>query len=146
MITKKNYFSVVCILFTCIVLFKIILEKLVLHEVDAYYTENIITIFILSAIVVALFAVAPKLSGVPLWAVLLLGYFCISGVLMFSTWISHFWSELALHAYRDELRSFTIVYIPVAVIYYLKMYRDIKKANENLDKIQRMVQQDIYPK
>ena len=143
MITKKNYFPAVCILFTCISLIKIIYENLILKMQDSYYASNFISIFILCAVVIALFAVAPKLSGLPLWAVLIIGYVSIVCILMLYVWIEHFYIVQGIYAYRDMFRSFTIFYIPVAVIYYIKMFRDVKRANEDLNKIQSLIERDV---
>ena len=131
-------------LFTCFFFAKIIIENLILNAPDNNYVENCVTAFILCIVVTGLFALAPKMSHLPLWTVQLTGHICILIVLMLCIWIEHFFVELSLSAYRDMFWSFTFCYFPVVVIYYLKMYHDIKKGNEDLEYIQDLVKREYY--
>jgi len=144
MITRKNFFPAVCVIFTCFSVVKILIENVILKAPDSHYAENFITALVLCFVVIGLFALAPRLSNFPLWSVQLIGYAGIAAALVFCVWIEHLFVELSTSAYRDSFLSFTICYIPVAVIYHIKMYHDVKKANKDLGKIQELVKREKY--
>ena len=134
LITKKNYIPAVCIVYTCLVLYKIFTEG-ISHLPDSYYISNLIQMFVMSALAVALLWVSGLLSEWPLWLVILMQYGILLAVVMGWTWIAGRFNELASSAYRDEFRSLTIPFIVIAAVYYGKCYHELKKSNEILDEL-----------
>ena len=137
LITKKNYFPVVCIIYTCWVLYKLTSEEYYYHMRDDNYVGNLLQAFILIAVAVALLGLGGLLSEWPLWLVILLQYGTLVAVTLGWTWINGHFTELAGTAYRDEFRSVTVPFIVIAAIYYGKCYYELKKSNEILDELKQ---------
>lgn len=144
MINRKNYVPIVCILFTILTFGKLLVEQ-VLNMPDPYYTINIISVFIFSAVIVAVLGAGKYFSQFPLWLVIAGQYVVMIGVAMLITWIDGQSGELAASAYHDMFWSFTIPFVVIAVLYYLKCFMDVRKTNQDLERLQEMVEKGVYP-
>ena len=76
-----------------------------------------------------------KILRFPLPLVILGQYLVILGAIMLFLWIYGHFGVLGKHAYRDMFLSFTIPYIILAGIYYMSLFREIKKANKILEEL-----------
>lgn len=56
---------------------------------------------------------------------------------MLLTWMISFFDELHPDGYRDMFWSFTIPYVIGAVIYYVSLFLEIKKANRLLQDMKK---------
>lgn len=145
MITKKNYFPIVCIAFSIVVVIKIIGENFIAGTPDSYYAQNILLIFAYSALIVAVLGASKFFTPLPLWLVIAGQYIIVISAAMLETWISGHFQEMSETAYRDMFRSVTIPFILVAFVYYIKCFHDVHKTNQDLKKLQKMVEKNIYP-
>ncbi len=145
MITKKNYFPIVCMVFTVAVLAKILAENVILGYSDSFYAENIILVFCYSALIVAVLGVSRYLTKFPLWLVIAVQYIIVVSAAMLETKVNGLFEELSESAYHDMFWSVTIPFAIAAVLYYVKYFRDIHRANQDLEKLQKMVDKGIYP-
>lgn len=144
MINRKNYIPLVCILFTLLTIGKLIVENFI-HMPDPYYTGNIISLFIFSAVIVAALGAGKYFSKLPLWLLIAGQYVVMVVVAMIITWITGQFSEQSSSAYHDMFWSFTIPFIVIAVLYYVKCFVDVRKTNQDLERLQEMVEKGVYP-
>lgn len=145
MITKKNYFPIVCITFTFAVLIKILVENVIGGYSDLFYAQNIVVIFVFSALIVAVLGASKYFTKLPLWIVIALQYIIVISAAMLDTKINDLFSEMSRFAYRDMFRSVTVAFAIAAFFYYVKCFHDVYKANQDLEKLQKMVNKGIYP-
>lgn len=138
MITRKNYFPIVCMLFTVVVFIKIMIENVILKRPDMYLAKNLALVFAFSALAIAILGASKFFTMLPLWLVIAGQYILISSAAMLETWISGHFQELAETAYRDMFRSVTIPFIIVTFVYYIKCFYDVHQANRNFEKLQEM--------
>lgn len=135
-INKQNFFPVVCVVFTLLVLLKILLEGIV-QKVFGVYQENILFMFLLSFLAVFILSQHYRLQNFPLLVVILLQYFLLIGTVMLLTWVSSLFEPLHEDGYRDMFVSFTVPYVIGAVIYYVSLFYEIRRANQTLKDIRR---------
>jgi hypothetical protein len=135
-ISKKNFFSIVCKVYTVMSLAKILYE-IVLGKKDPYYVENFITMFFLSLVATLVLSLHYYLQNVPLIIVFLGQYLLLIGIVMLSIWVEDHFQELAPTAYRDMFLSFTIPYIILAIMYYAVYLIQLRRANKTLAEIRK---------
>ena len=140
MITKKNYFPIVCVILTVAVFVKILIENVICRQPDMYFVQNLVLIFAYTALIIALLGASKFFSALPLWLVIAGQYDILISAAMLETWISGHFQELAETACRDMFRSVTIAFIIVAFIYYMKCFYDVHRTNQNLEKLQKMLE------
>ena len=133
-IDKRNFWSVVCIVFTLLLLSKILLEFIV-QGVFGNYQENILLMFVLSLLATFVLSQYYRFQKYPLLIVILGQYIVLIGVVMLITWIGGWFVELHHDAYRDMFLSFTIPYVIGVIIYYTAVFHEIKSANQALKEI-----------
>lgn len=143
MINRKNYIPLVCILFTILTIGKLIVEQFI-NMPDPYYTGNIISLFIFSAVIVATLGAGKYFSRLPLWMVIVGQYLVMIAVAMLITWTTGQFNDQSSSAYHDMFWSFTIPFIVIAVLYYVKCFVDVRKTNLDLERLQEMVEKGVY--
>lgn len=143
MITRKNYFPIVCMLFTVVVFIKIMIENVILKQPDMDLAKNLALAFAFSALIIAVLGASKFFTMLPLWLVIAGQYILIISATMLETWISGHFQELAETAYRDMFRSVTIPFIIVAFVYYIKCFYDVHQANRNFEKLQELDKKNI---
>ena len=79
MIDKKNFFPIVCVIFTVLVLGKILLEAVV-QNLFGGYQENILTMFALSLIGTFILSLHYRFQELPVLAVIIVQYLVLVGV------------------------------------------------------------------
>lgn len=131
-INKRNFISIVCTIFTVLVIFKIVIEAVFLHTFGSIQ-ENILVMLMLSALATFVLSQYYRLQNLPLVLVIVLQYLLLISFVLIFTWITGFFEELSPHAYIDMFHSFTIPYIVCTIIYYLRLFKEIKKANQKLE-------------
>ncbi|BCN30378.1 DUF6608 family protein [Anaeromicropila herbilytica] len=136
LINRKNFISIVCTVYTIISLSKIILEAMQGYK-DPYYVENFITIFFISLGATFVLGLHYYLQNVPLTIVILGQYIFLLGIIMLSIWIESHFQKMASTAYRDMFLSFTFPYIIGAIIYYVSIMLQMRKANKTLEEINK---------
>ncbi|MDF2512720.1 MAG: hypothetical protein K0S04_2586 [Herbinix sp.] len=136
LINRKNFIEIVCICFTLISLGKVIIEKIEGYK-DPYYAENFITIFLICLIATFVLSLQYYLQNVPITIVILGQYIILVGIIMFVLWIVGHFQTLASTAYRDLFFSFTIPYLIGAIIYYVTIFFQTRRANKILDEIKK---------
>lgn len=136
LIDKGNFISTICVVFTCLVLGKIAIEAL-FAGVFGNDQENLLLMFLFSALGTFVLSQHYRLERFPLMAVMAGQYVLLVAAVMLVTWISGFFVELHEDAYRDMFRSFTIPYVIAAAVYYISLYFEIRKANRLLQEVRR---------
>lgn len=136
LISKKNYISIVCIVFTLISLSKIILETISGYK-DPHYAENFIIIFLISLIAILVLGLHYYLQMVPLTIVILGQYIFLLGIIMLGIWIDSHIQKMAPTAYKDIFMTFTVPYVIGAIIYYVTILLQMRKANRTLEEIKK---------
>ena len=135
-ISRKNFLPIVCICYTLISLGKI-LEETIMGYKDPYYVENFITIFLISLIATLVLGLHYYLQNVPLTIVILGQYIFLLGIIMFGLWIVSHFQKVASTGYRDLFFSFTIPYLIGAIIYYVSIFIQTRKANHILKELKK---------
>ena len=135
LINKKNFISIVCILFTLITCGKLLLERLS-NFTDKYYTDNIFTILGFSVLITLILSVHYYLQRFPFLLVFAAQYVVTVGIVFLAIWIHSMFSTNAPTAYWDMFYSITIPFFGGAIVYYICFFYQIKKANKILEKLQ----------
>lgn len=143
LINKKNFLPIVCMIYTGISIGKILLEALRGYK-DPYYSENIITIFVITVIATAVVGIHYFLQNLPVIPVILGQYVVLLGLIFGYLWIEGHFSELGTFAYRDTFLSFTIPYVIAAGVYYISFFNRIRNANKMLDEIKKQRRQQEW--
>ena len=134
LITRKNFISIVCISFTVLVIFKLVYEK-VTGFTDVHYTENIFLNFGISILITLILALHSYLQRFPFIPVFIGQYLVTIGAGLGFVWIMSHFVPIAPTAYRDIFLSFTLPFIILAAVYYIIFFRQIRKANELIAKM-----------
>ncbi len=135
-IDKKSFFPVVCVVYTCLSVGKIVLETAMGVEFGNYQ-QNLIFMLLLSVLATLVLSQHYRLNRLPLALVILLQYAVLIGAVMLLTWMISFFDEMHPDGYRDMFWSFTIPYVIGAVIYYVSLFLEIKKANRLLQDMKK---------
>ena len=134
LINKRNFISIVCILFTLITCGKLLSEKIA-NFTDKYYTDNIFTILAFSVLITIVLSVHYYLQKFP-FVIVFLGHYVVTvGIVFLAIFIHGLISENAPTAYWDMFCSITIPFIFFAIIYYITFFVQIRKANKMLEKL-----------
>lgn len=135
-IDKKQFFPTVCVVYTLLSIMKILLEFVARNEFGAFQ-ENLLVMLFLSFLATFVLSQHYRFEKLPLLLVIVLQYvFMIAAVMLF-TWVSGFFSELHPNAYRDIFRSFTVPYLIGAVVYYVELYFEVRKADRLLQEYKK---------
>lgn len=130
-ITKQNFFSTVCVIYTLLVSGKVVLEYFT-QGVWGNYQENLLVMLVLSALSVLVLSQYYRFSKYPLLVVIVLQYLVLVGGVMLFTWISGFYAPLHENGYRDMFLSFSIPYAIGVVVYYVSLFHEVKTVNRML--------------
>lgn len=133
-IDKHNFFSVVCAIYTILSLGKIVLEAIV-QDIFGNYQENLLIMFSLSLAATFVLSQYYRFQEYPLVLCIVLQYAVLIVLVMFITWISGKFHPLHEDAYKDMFLSFTVPYAIGVVVYYVSIFYEIKRANQQLKKI-----------
>ena len=134
MIDKKNFFPIVCVIFTVLVLGKILLEAIV-QNLFGGYQENILTMFALSLIGTFILSLHYRFQELPVLAVIIVQYLVLVGVVAALVWVMSFFEPIHENGYRDMILSFSIPYGIAAAVYYISFFYEVRRANKTLEKI-----------
>ena len=132
LITKHNFFYIVCVSFTLITTGKLLLEKID-GFTDRYYSENIFTILAISILGTLVLATHYYLRRFPFIPVFIGQYLVTIGIVCLAIWIGQKFTDFAPSAYKDMIISVTIPFVIGAIVYYVAFFREIKKANKLLE-------------
>lgn len=131
MIDRHNFWSIVAGVFSSLVIGKIILE-IAMGQRDAYYIENILTIFVITVVATFILSLHKHLQNVPVMLVMILQYVILIGTVMGGIWIGTKFTDVSPSAYKDMFWSVTIPYVVLAGIYYISFFWEVKSANKML--------------
>ena len=132
LITKHNFFYIVCVSFTLITTGKLLLEKID-GFTDRYYSENIFTILAISILGTLVLATPYYLRRFPFIPVFIGQYLVTIGIVCLAIRIGQEFTDFAPSAYKDMIISVTIPFVIGAIVYYVAFFREIKKANKLLE-------------
>ena len=130
-IDRHNFFGIVCIIYTILTFGKIILEAIA-QDVFGNYQENLIIMFFLSLAATFVLSQYYRFQEYPLLLCIAVQYAVLIALVMLITWISGKFQPLHEDAYKDMFLSFTIPYAVGVIIYYITLFHEIKRANQNL--------------
>ena len=130
-IDRHNFFGIVCIIYTILTFGKIILEAIA-QDVFGNYQENLIIMFFLSLAATFVLSQYYRFQEYPLLLCIAVQYAVLIALVMLITWISGKFQPLHEDAYKDMFLSFTISYAVGVIIYYITLFHEIKRANQNL--------------
>lgn len=131
MIDRHNFWSIVSGVFTCLLLGKLILES-AMGIRDAYYVENIFSLFVIIVVATAILSMHKYLLKAPVLLVMLLQYLALISSVMGGIWLLSHFTEMHESSYRDMFYCVSIPYIVLAGIYYISFFLEVKKANKLL--------------
>lgn len=131
MITRKNYFPSVCIVYTILVLSKLLMETIA-GMTDRYYVANLISVFVICCVATLILSLHQFLPNIPLLFVIIGQYILLMVFILTAMYLTSFWSPVSEGGYFDMAVSVTIPYVIIATIYYISYFHDIKKANETI--------------
>ncbi len=134
MITRRNFFPTVCVVYTIMVLCKVLLE-LTKGSNDTNYGINLIVMFLVACFATFVLSLHQFLESIPLLFVIILQYLVVIGCTMLGIYVGGSFLELAATAYKDMFISVTVPYVVGAAIYYVMYFREVKRANQNLVKL-----------
>ena len=134
LINKRNFISIVCIFFTLITCGKLLYER-ALNFTDRYYTDNIFTILGFSVLITIILSLHFYLQKYPFWLVIIAQYALTVGIVFLAIFIHGRFSSNAPTAYWDMFVSITIPFIFGALVYYICVFLQIKRANKVLEKL-----------
>lgn len=134
MIDKHNFWNLVSGVFTCLLIGKILLEGLGGHR-DAYYVENILTLFGITVLATFILSLHKYMQNVPVLLVMLLQYVILIGCVMGGIWLGSFFTEISPNGYRDMFWTVSIPYVVLAGMYYISFFWEVKKANALLQEM-----------
>ncbi len=134
MITRKNYFPSVCVVFTILTLFKIISETIA-GKTDDFYVANLISIFVICCVATVILSIHQFLPNVPLLFIMVGQYVLLMVFIMSALYLTSFWSPVSENGYFDMFVSVSIPYMIIAAIYYINYFYEIKKANKAIQEI-----------
>ena len=137
-INKKNFFPCVCILYTIGSLLKIILEGF-LYDFLGKTEMNLLMMFGISLIGTWILSQHYRFPSIPFGAIVVGQYILLISILELTVWVEGFFIPLHPDAYRDMFLSTTIPYILVAFLYYLTVFKEIKRANQIISEIKMKV-------
>lgn len=136
MIDKKNFFPIVCIIFTILVLGKILLEAIV-QKLFGGYQENILIMFVLSLLGTFVLSQHYRFQKLPLLAVIIVQYLVLISIVMVLVWVGSWFEPVHENGCRDMFLSFSIPYGIAAAVYYISFFQEVKRTNQTLEKIRR---------
>ncbi len=134
LIDRHNFFGTVCEVYTILSLFKVIFEAIV-QDVFGNYQENLLVMFLLSFAAVFVLSQYYRFLEYPLLLCIAVQYVVLIAFVMLITWIFGQFQPLHENACKDMFWSFTVPYGIGVVIYYISLFREVKRANESLKKI-----------
>ena len=140
-VDRDNFFCSVCEVFTVLTLGKIIFEAVV-QDVFGNYQENLLVMFFLSLAAVFVLSQYYRFQKYPLLVCIVVQYAVLIALVMLITWSAGQFHPLHEDAFRDIFWSFTVPYAIGVVIYYIMVFHEIKRANQNLKKIKEAVGSD----
>lgn len=135
-IDKKSFFPIVCIIFTVLVLGKILVEAIV-QKVFGGYQGNILIMFVLSVLGTFVLSQHYRFQKLPMLAVIIVQYLVLVCAVVVLIWAVSFFEPIHENGYRDMIVSFSIPYGITAVIYYISLFYEVRRANRTLEKIRR---------
>lgn len=135
-INKHNFIPTVCIIYTILSLSKILFEWTVFGNFGDVQL-NFLLIF--ASTIIATFALSQhyRLQKLPFLLMVVVQYATIIGIIMLVIWLTGFFVKLHPNAYRDMFVSVTVPYIVGAIIYYLHLFWEVRKANSMIAEIKR---------
>lgn len=133
-VDRHNFFGAVCEIYTALSLGKIIFEAIA-HGTFGNYQENLLAMFFLSLAAMFVLSQHYRFQEYPLLFCIAVQYVALLALVMLLTWIMGHFQPLHEDAYRDMFWSFTVPYAIGVVIYYMSLFREIKRANQSLKKI-----------
>ncbi|MGF7144899.1 magnesium-transporting ATPase (P-type) [Anaerotaenia torta] len=136
LIDKKNFWPTVCVVYTAISATKIILEA-IFQKVFGNYQQNLVMILFLSFLGTLVLSQHYRLSHIPLPLVIIGQYALLAGCVMLISRIISFYSEISPGGYLDIFLSFTIPYLIGAILYYVQLWKEVKKINQLLANIKK---------
>lgn len=136
LINKKNFFPTVCTVFTVLMIGKVLLEA-VFQGVFGGYQENVLMMFFFSLLGTLVLSQHYRFQNLPLLAVIGVQYLLLVSVVLSVTWLGSFVEPMHEEGYRDMFLSFSIPYGIAAVVYYISLFYEVRRANRILDEVRR---------
>lgn len=136
MITRKNFGSTLCVVYTILVLTKLILEAAIGHN-DTYYTQNLLFMFVISFAAVSVLSLHSFLQNIPLLFVIIGQYLLLIALVEGGMLLISLFDSVNPKGYLDMFISVTVPYGIGAAIYYIEYFKQIKKMNNLLREIQQ---------
>lgn len=130
-VNKRNFMPIVCVIYTALSLGKIALEC-IMQGKYGNLQANLLVMFVISLVATFVLSQHYRLERFPLLVVILLQYVVLIVGVMGFIWLSSFWTEVHPNGYHDMFWSFTIPYMIGAAVYYIALFREIKKADQLL--------------
>lgn len=133
----KEYGLSVCVAYTILAMTKVFVEGIG-GKTDPYYLHNFTFLFLVVCFATFVLFMHRIFHKVPLLIVMIAQYgVIIAGVFLGIFFVGTF-TDVSSHAYREMFWQITVPYIPLAGIYYIAYFREVKKANKNLGILQKM--------
>ncbi len=136
LIDKRSFWPTVCVVYTALSATKIIIEA-IFQKVFGNYQQNLVMILFLSFLGTLVLSQHYRLSHIPLPLIIIGQYTLLVGCVMLITWVISFYSEVHPDGYMDIFLSFTIPYAIGAILYYVQLWKEVRKINQLLNNIKK---------
>lgn len=136
MISRKDFFPTVCVVYTILSFGKIVLEGFSMGNFGNYQ-KNMVMMFFLSFAATFILSQHYRLNRLPLWLTALIQYVLLIGIVMLVLWVTSFFEPVHPGGYLDMFWSFTIPYILGAAVYYISLYIEVHRTNQILQDIKK---------
>lgn len=135
-INKRNFFPLVCVVFTCITISNIVLEALIAN-IFGDYQLNLLNILLFSILVISVLSLHHKIFNLPFFLAAIAQYLFVEACMLFLVWTNGFFTEYASHPYRDMFISTSVLYLAISGIYFIYFHIKMKRHNLILKKLKK---------
>lgn len=138
LITRKNFFSVYCQVFTIVGLFGTICDMISYRNVN--FTQfNIMSIAVGSFLGVLILSQSYRLEHFSPLKIILFEYCVAVALFLALTWCTNLWEPVNPHGYRDVVITFSIPYLAGSILYMYRLKKEIEKQNRDIRLIRELI-------
>lgn len=139
-INKRNFFPIVCIVYTCLSIINVVVEGIFWDYFSRDHLNALVS-FVFCMLVVFALSQQERIFRLPFILAVITQYILVETLMLLMTWVIGHFVELAESAFRDLFISSSVIYIILNVIYVLYFHIDLKRHNDILKKIKQKSEQ-----
>ncbi len=143
LINKNNFLTIICYCFTILTLFIVCTEGFLDHFNSTHF--NILSAFFLCCLGTVILSQHTRFENLPPIVAIIIEYVIGLICVILYTYFTTLHPPYPPHPYRDMIRSFSIPYFILAILYYIQLYNETKKQNLELKRLQELKQSTSCP-